>query len=467
MAKINNPKDIEYLIFQGGGGKGVAFAGALKALEEKQVLPLVPGQDSSIKGIAGTSAGAITALLVALGYNSEEIDSDFLSKPDLFTAFFDGPDNGSYRTISSFNEPGRSDRSVNIDLNETVEAFIRKSRDMDLQNPIIRTLAVSLLGFLQSSSEFSGLLKEPAHEVLFMLLKGSDTTHHSEAIGGKLSGSLLKHTVILEFLVDQCTRFIFWALAPEEVAEIKNKIAENSYDHIYNLIFDRGLFPGFSIRSFFTKTIENSFKKLFDKDIDGGAINFETFYEYTKCNLIFTGVNVTKNRVQYFSKDHTPNFPVAEAAAISMNIPLVFKPIYVEGGDLEGFWIDGGTVNNLPLHAFDYVEKKELLKQFDEELFVYLHPGALALSLVPYLQGEEPKKNKSWSDELPFLNFLGSVINVMWDPNESQIKREVEREQVIQIPYGSLSTLNFAPDEEIKKDPIEQAYKQVLEYFNF
>lgn len=466
MAKINDPDKVEYLVLQGGGGKGVAYLGAIRALEEKGVLPIKQTNERNaprLKGVAGTSAGAITALLIALGFTADEIDKKFLSKPELFTSFFDGPDNGSYRTVSSFNVPGRSDRSVHINLNETVEAFIKKSGDMDAQNPIVRTLAISLLGFLQSSAQYTGLLKQPAHEVLFMLIKGSDTSHRTDALKGKLIGAGSKN-LGLEFLFYQIIQAILPNSEPEDRNDIVRKLKDDPYGYIFNLLFDRGLFPGYAVRDFFGGIIGERFKNFFSEDIDGSTISFETFYEHTKCNLLFTGVNVSKNRPQYFSKDHTPDFPVAEAAAISMNIPIVFKPVYVEAENLEGFWVDGGTVFNLPLHAFDYIEKKELLDSDGKTYYDYLHPSTLALSLVPYLPGEEPVE-KSWTDELPIVDFTKGVVDVLWEPNERQIQQDAEREQIIQIPYGKLSTLNFAPNEELKKDPINRAYEQVIGYF--
>ena len=63
------------LVFEGGGIKGLAYAGAMEVLEEKGIL-------KDIKRVAGTSAGAITATLIAIGYESKEIekilsDADF------------------------------------------------------------------------------------------------------------------------------------------------------------------------------------------------------------------------------------------------------------------------------------------------------------------------------------------------------------------------------------------------------
>ncbi len=57
---------IENLVFEGGGVRGIAYAGAIEALEEKNVL-------KNVKRVAGTSAGAITAALVSLNYDAAEI----------------------------------------------------------------------------------------------------------------------------------------------------------------------------------------------------------------------------------------------------------------------------------------------------------------------------------------------------------------------------------------------------------
>lgn len=69
-AVVVSQKNYAYknLVFEGGGIRGLAYPGALKVLEEKGVI-------KNIERVAGTSAGAITALMVGLGYNSHEIDS--------------------------------------------------------------------------------------------------------------------------------------------------------------------------------------------------------------------------------------------------------------------------------------------------------------------------------------------------------------------------------------------------------
>ncbi|GAB3276016.1 patatin-like phospholipase family protein [Kineosporia babensis] len=68
------------LVFSGGGVKGVAYVGALQVLAEQNIL-------SGIDAVAGTSAGAITASLVAAGYTPDEMQTLFMDLD--FTTFED------------------------------------------------------------------------------------------------------------------------------------------------------------------------------------------------------------------------------------------------------------------------------------------------------------------------------------------------------------------------------------------
>ena len=62
----NNKYHFKNLVFEGGGVKGIAYVGALEVLEKEGIL-------GSIERVAGTSAGAMVAVLVALGYTATEI----------------------------------------------------------------------------------------------------------------------------------------------------------------------------------------------------------------------------------------------------------------------------------------------------------------------------------------------------------------------------------------------------------
>ena len=57
---------IRNLVFEGGGVKGIAYGGALSKLESRGIL-------EGVTRVAGTSAGGITAVLLAFGYRADEV----------------------------------------------------------------------------------------------------------------------------------------------------------------------------------------------------------------------------------------------------------------------------------------------------------------------------------------------------------------------------------------------------------
>lgn len=70
------------LVFEGGGVKGIALVGAFSVLEERGYEP---------QNMAGASAGAIVAALIAAGYSSVELRKS----------------SGNWITITSRTRPGR------------------------------------------------------------------------------------------------------------------------------------------------------------------------------------------------------------------------------------------------------------------------------------------------------------------------------------------------------------------------
>ena len=84
---------ITNLAFEGGGVKGVAYCGALHELDSQGILP-------AVSSVAGTSAGAITAALVAAGYSPKELTDAMLDLD--FGSFEDGELEGPVRVIEHY-----------------------------------------------------------------------------------------------------------------------------------------------------------------------------------------------------------------------------------------------------------------------------------------------------------------------------------------------------------------------------
>ncbi|KAK7494691.1 hypothetical protein BaRGS_00014089 [Batillaria attramentaria] len=79
-----DPRDYDYpfenVVLEGGGNKGIAYCGAIRVLEELGIW-------ERVKRLAGASAGAMTAALLAVGYDSYQLE-EFLSQ-DLSEVFLD------------------------------------------------------------------------------------------------------------------------------------------------------------------------------------------------------------------------------------------------------------------------------------------------------------------------------------------------------------------------------------------
>ncbi|STX88259.1 patatin-like phospholipase family protein [Legionella feeleii] len=84
---------ITTLVLRGDGIKGVGYVGALEVLNEKNLI-------QKLTTVAGSSAGAITAMFLALGYSQKEIENELTSMD--FSKFKDYPNTFFNRITQGF-----------------------------------------------------------------------------------------------------------------------------------------------------------------------------------------------------------------------------------------------------------------------------------------------------------------------------------------------------------------------------
>eukprot|EP00520_Triparma_pacifica_P009743 CAMPEP_0118634888 /NCGR_PEP_ID=MMETSP0785-20121206/1786_1 /TAXON_ID=91992 /ORGANISM="Bolidomonas pacifica, Strain CCMP 1866" /LENGTH=438 /DNA_ID=CAMNT_0006525891 /DNA_START=305 /DNA_END=1622 /DNA_ORIENTATION=- len=83
---------LKYLVLEGGGVKGIAYGGAILALEEAGLM-------KEIKGVAGSSAGSQAAAMIATGYSGREIVDELLALD--FTMFLS---DGSWNPLADVHD---------------------------------------------------------------------------------------------------------------------------------------------------------------------------------------------------------------------------------------------------------------------------------------------------------------------------------------------------------------------------
>jgi len=494
IINIENLLELNYLCFKGGGGKGIAYLGPIEVLNHEDVglLPLklpikdkTVGNGQGIIGISGTSAGAITAYLVALGLDADEIRNESGLIPARKNPFYDpnydpnmpplengmlseNEDAASYYpeeeywpgdNASGFNfehfitkdapEIGYKRAVVYDDTTQRnrvvrcVDAMIPKAKKVHANKVTNKEREKALaFGFTESdvNNVHATLLKKEIRK-----LRASEV--HPAFFKGEKESPILKEAVkelfkerrsrlhlvgnTLDKLVDPAemskSRSAIERKLFEEPKDTKiDKVLDfvgvignldefiakqfripNHWLYLYNILYDQGLFPGFAIQDYFADVTSRRLpvvlkwskerRKAFTKEV-ALEMTFAEFYKETGLDLVIAGLNVVNGNQRNFSYRCSPDFPVIAAVMMSMNIPGLFKPVYVDAeinkslgekeakrlrAEYRGYYVDAGLANNFPMHVFDDDVKKTLF--YEENGF-----NGLILGLAVQ-EGPDPK----------------------------------------------------------------------------
>ena len=124
-------------------------------------------------------------------------------------------------------------------------------------------------------------------------------------------------------------------------------------------------------------------------------------------------------------------------------------------------WIDGGILNNFPLHAFDH-----LMPQVSPRYpgLKPLHSNMLGLRLTDGPGRPGPASPSGRMDI--FMEHLGNIMGtVLFPSEEGQIRSEEERSQTIDLYTYDLETTEFAPPSSKSATPVAEAERAVRTYF--
>jgi predicted acylesterase/phospholipase RssA len=407
--------DVKYLAFQGGGGKGATYIGALTAFAEVGIFNQTSNSSltypytrtdwtlntNQIVGIAGASAGAITATLVACGFTLREI-FDFIMGRSKNAGPMDFFDSATPRKIPQV-------------TSQTTTTADESCMTLDMP---------SALGDEDLDAITNGLLLRLANPV---------------------SGALLTYVAI--------PAAVKKGILPKSLGD---QIKKSTVDYTKNLIIDYGLFCGATARKTFDQMIGNKVAAKTNGPAKFG-ITFDQFNSIFGVDLVLIGTNLVNGASIYFSgsahekfypNQTTGSFKVVDALRISMSFPGAFKPITIGSNQvsdkrLAGTWVDGGVLNNLPIHAFD-----------DPSTSAF-NSGMLGVSLGG-------KVSNSFSNILAFLWAINTSMQGM--ASLGQIRNPQEAAQTVPLDPGSLSLLDFGPTLSTLSPVINDANDKVLQF---
>jgi ankyrin repeat protein/predicted acylesterase/phospholipase RssA len=195
-------------------------------------------------------------------------------------------------------------------------------------------------------------------------------------------------------------------------------------------------------------------------------LTFQDFKDFPALFLEFKcfGTNIATQRGEEYSVEKTPNATILSAMRITMSLPVIFQPAFLEERRLvreengKCFYqavrvddnprIDGGLFDNFPVSTFDVDPKTGV------ELY---NPHAIGLCLVPPHQFEEfscdgPTQHAAVDDK-SFLDYLFKMIfAVMWGQQDYYHGRGLDDERTVYVSTLDVGTLDFNISDRKKED---------------
>lgn len=429
----------------------MVYLGAIQGLEKKANLVnrgalfdhRVHPTSRPFKGVSGASAGAITAYMLALGMSATDIEEE-VNAPFIYDIGIGTPTTRIY--INAF------------------ERFFE---------PVVKKLAQPII------NQFRHVKKERAVDDYY----DNDTAANYKSLLTKakyepLISALLKPLFDIDTNAMEVEYFIVRKVLRDDESDLVRKELAG---YLYGLIYNRGLFPGMAVRFYFEDLMKRFVINKLSRDEQNRVgiglnstplpadITFRQFFDLTGVDLVVTGSNLSTNQSRKFSVGHTPEFPVIDAVGLSMSIPLIFKPVcntrpyvhYEETDDYNnaymGLWADGGILNNLPIHAFDYVETKQLDYKGETGAFDVARPSfepfvPFCDCILGFTLASSRNAEFDFQREFRTVNpsVLGEMIStkiyptLLYPANSGQIRTINEQASTIDLDTGSISILDFA-----------------------
>jgi predicted acylesterase/phospholipase RssA len=421
-----DPERITALALEGGGGKGNAYLGALFALEQLGVLP-------RLTTVAGSSAGAITAMALSLGMKPAEIYT-FIATTD-FGAFFDDVSDARPTVGKPYERPEHDERAKRKEAASQLRPVLLY---YTFWGKVIaaaaRAVASTRTSVLQAMLEARFRAEDVVHGInaLFMPSPGAPPRRPPSAPA---------------------------ELPPSLATKVLGKLVDSSSEYGVSLSYDMGLFSGQAARDTLARLVGDRVTRKADEppgsenprpaeqlEAAGRYVTFRLLDQRCETfglpKLRVTGSELCATRSTIFSGATTPEFPVADAVRISMGLPIVYKPYTIkkarDGYPPCGVYVDGGVYSNLPMNAYS-----------DEE-------AATALGLR--LEVDKPAPIHG------LLTFLQQVFKGSLLAGESTVTSDRSR-RCIRLDTDPLDTLGFEVAPDVLSKVARRAHLTTMLYF--
>jgi NTE family protein len=381
-----------FVVFEGGGARGVAHVGALRILEDNEI---------HVSGWSGTSAGSIIATLACVGFKSTDLI---------------GPD-GTSPLIEKINN---CCSEINV-------------AERPQPSGLIARLKAAGRGIFREDQPAGAKPLPTFRKITDMLGRWRwRRLRVVRAIAAILGNRWVRLVALLAMTVALFLSFAaIWVGSPDAGAaavflSFVLIAVLGTLTAIATGIFNGLVGLGHFRRCFNLILLWQLEKKDGVRREHDSTVTFETLHNAPHCQpLKIVATDIVNQTVRVFSYETTPEVAVADAVCASICIPMVFKPWRIrEDPRPPGFFLDGGLLSNLPVWTLD-----------DER---NIDPEAWTLAITLKAPNEPGKLRAGIVSAIRTVVFGSSVLD----------RRGVSSLRVVTLPV-ELGLLSFdaSPDE--------------------
>jgi len=460
-------KDIKNLAISGGGGKGQFYVGALKALEDKGVL-------NNIETYAGTSAGALTAIPLALGMNTDELLE--VVKDTDFRAFM--IESRNYNTtqkrtkeklkgISAINgksTPNEIEKvsgiinSIKVGIESCMTEDLSKANCMEnicdshgrlkifFNVPLEKKLETEF-----SEQNYKALLDEiweSQNIKKFCKQLQEKSNAAAETIVFKEPKDILM--IGLSFALKQdYVEYFFSRKVHERLRAFTNDYGENKLAEIIPRMKDNANWSDLSLSELGDLARSKEGHEFGFRDLVIGVTRTTNMGEEGQIKTLWNQIRNTQGLLVSSDIAKTDDAglshaPIAVLARMSMSIPFEFNQKKYG----SSYYIDGGLHNNLPTEYFDRQSKNGFNKE--------------TLSIIP-LTGSEISSNNSIQEALKGSESFspdkhGSLAGWLHPTSIKNILSEIKKKSLDYI----VSKVTYKENTSYHKMGIRESFRNVL-----
>ena len=301
-------------------------------------------------------------------------------------------------------------------------------------------------------------------------LEKRDILANIERIGGTSAGAINAVLLAAGYTPTETTKILFGL-------DFRNFLDDNwgVVRDTKRLIEQFGWYKG----DYFRNWIGN----LIHDKIGNANATFNDFRNAGLRDLYLVGTNISTGFSEVMSAEHTPRMPVADAARISMSIPLFFRAIRNVRHDV---YVDGGVLKNYPIKLFDrekYIEESRRAKHALEASYYAKDNKSKPDSSSKYVfnketlgfrldtkeeiamfrDGAEPPS----TDIDDFFDYTVALIKTVLNAQNNSHLHSDNWQRTIYIDTLGVGTVDFDLSETMKRKLIKSGADGTTKYFDW